>query len=93
MSVVQPAALPLVAPGYDMAEVAVKQLFGDRAAKFRGADQSTKLKLLGVHIASFGDYFASADISIPLTLRDPFRERTPFPYFTLTISPLVRPCV
>ena len=44
----------LVAPGYQMARVAAAQLAGE-AATFQGADMSTKLKLLGVEVASFGD--------------------------------------
>jgi nitrite reductase (NADH) large subunit len=45
----------LVAPGYDMARVVAKQLAGDSAAAFTGADMSTKLKLMGVDVASIGD--------------------------------------
>src|SRR3712207_4561760 len=44
----------LVAPGYAMAEVVADRLLGG-AAVFPGADLSTKLKLLGVDVASFGD--------------------------------------
>ncbi len=44
----------LVAPGYAMAEVAAAELTG-AAGAFTGADTSTKLKLLGVDVASFGD--------------------------------------
>ncbi|MEU7867957.1 nitrite reductase large subunit NirB [Dactylosporangium sp. NPDC049140] len=44
----------LVAPGYAMAEVVADRLLGG-AAEFPGADTSTKLKLLGVDVASFGD--------------------------------------
>ncbi|MCX4145079.1 MULTISPECIES: nitrite reductase large subunit NirB [Paraburkholderia] len=44
----------LVAPGYDMARVTAKQLLGDQAG-FCGADMSTKLKLMGVDVASIGD--------------------------------------
>ncbi|MEL4016176.1 nitrite reductase large subunit NirB [Dryocola clanedunensis] len=44
----------LVAPGYQMARVAAATLAGESTA-FRGADMSTKLKLLGVEVASFGD--------------------------------------
>ncbi|EQA4286891.1 FAD-dependent oxidoreductase, partial [Cronobacter dublinensis] len=47
----------LVAPGYQMARVAAATLAGETAA-FRGADMSTKLKLLGVEVASFGDAHA-----------------------------------
>lgn len=45
----------LVAPGYDMARVTAKQLLGDTNASFSGADMSTKLKLMGVDVASIGD--------------------------------------
>jgi nitrite reductase (NADH) large subunit len=43
----------LVAPGYAMAEVVADRVLGG-AATFPGADTSTKLKLLGVDVASFG---------------------------------------
>ena len=45
----------LVAPGYAMAEVVADRLARRRRAAFTGADMSTKLKLLGVDVASFGD--------------------------------------
>lgn len=44
----------LVAPGYRMAEAAASQLVGE-AHSFKGADMSTKLKLLGVDVGSIGD--------------------------------------
>jgi len=44
----------LVAPGYQMARVAAAALAGQESV-FRGADMSTKLKLLGIEVASFGD--------------------------------------
>ncbi|MHA0999196.1 nitrite reductase large subunit NirB [Leclercia pneumoniae] len=44
----------LVAPGYQMARVAAATLAGEESG-FTGADMSTKLKLLGVDVASFGD--------------------------------------
>ncbi|WP_066339431.1 nitrite reductase large subunit NirB [Azohydromonas lata] len=44
----------LVAPGYDMARVVAKTL-AKQAADFNGADLSTKLKLMGVDVASIGD--------------------------------------
>jgi nitrite reductase (NADH) large subunit len=48
----------LVAPGYRMADVAADTLLGTGAASRLGAfDMSTKLKLLGVDVASFGDAF------------------------------------
>ncbi len=45
----------LVAPGYDMARVAARHIAGDAGASFAGADMSTKLKLMGVDVASIGD--------------------------------------
>ncbi|WP_192459562.1 nitrite reductase large subunit NirB [Musicola keenii] len=44
----------LVAPGYQMARVVADGLAGKTSA-FTGADMSTKLKLLGVDVASIGD--------------------------------------
>jgi nitrite reductase (NADH) large subunit len=46
----------LVAPGYRMAEVAAAALAGE-SMSFEGFDMSTKLKLLGVDVGSFGDAF------------------------------------
>lgn len=45
----------LVAPGYEMAEAVAKTMTGEDQA-FTGADMSTKLKLMGVDVASFGRY-------------------------------------
>jgi nitrite reductase (NADH) large subunit len=45
----------LVAPGYEMARVAARHVAGDAEATFAGADMSTKLKLMGVDVASIGD--------------------------------------
>ena len=44
----------LVGPGYTSAEVVADRLLGGQA-EFGEADMSTKLKLLGVDVASFGD--------------------------------------
>lgn len=44
----------LVAPGYAMAQTVVNQLNAEPAS-FEGADMSTKLKLMGVDVASIGD--------------------------------------
>ena len=46
----------LVAPGYEMADIAVTHLIGNEKS-FYGYDMSTKLKLIGVDVASFGDAF------------------------------------
>jgi len=48
----------LVAPGYEMAETVVNHLTGGDKT-FTGFDMSTKLKLVGVDVASFGDPFIS----------------------------------
>ncbi len=49
----------LVAPGYQMAGVAASQLQDNPKARFAGADMSTKLKLMGVDVASIGDAHAT----------------------------------
>jgi nitrite reductase (NADH) large subunit len=59
----------LVAPGYAMAEVVVDALLGGAGA-FTGADVSTKLKLLGVDVASFGDAHAATDGALELVFAD-----------------------
>src|SRR6266403_2574268 len=45
----------LVAPGYQMASIVASQLQGNSEVRFAGADMSTKLKLMGVDVASIGD--------------------------------------
>jgi nitrite reductase (NADH) large subunit len=46
----------LVAPGYDMAEVAVNQILGNKESVMPSEiDMSTKLKLIGVDVASYGE--------------------------------------
>ena len=60
----------LVAPGYAMAEVVADRLL-DGAATFPGADASTKLKLLGVDVASFGDAFGAAEGALDIVYADP----------------------
>jgi len=47
----------LVAPGYEMAEIVASQLDEDFSKDFKAFDMSTKLKLIGVDVASFGDCF------------------------------------
>jgi nitrite reductase (NADH) large subunit len=49
----------LVAPGYTMARTVVADLAGEQAS-FTGADMSTKLKLMGVDVASIGDAHAKS---------------------------------
>lgn len=50
----------LVAPGYEMAEVLAANLTSETKT-FEGFDMSTKLKLIGVDVASFGDPFAEGE--------------------------------
>ena len=59
----------LVAPGYAMAEVVADALL-EGPGTFLGADMSTKLKLMGVDVASFGDAFATTPDSLELTYSD-----------------------
>ncbi len=60
----------LVAPGYMMAAVAADNLWAPQTSKFMGADMSTKLKLLGVDVASFGDAFAQTPGSKEIAITD-----------------------
>lgn len=60
----------LVAPGYAMAEVAATRLLGLEAT-FAGFDVSTKLKLSGVDVASFGDAFAQTPGALDVVYADP----------------------
>lgn len=47
----------LVAPGYEMAAIAVDHLTGGKLAMKEFIDLSTQLKLIGTEVASFGDPF------------------------------------
>ncbi|MFE5790941.1 FAD-dependent oxidoreductase [Streptomyces sp. NPDC056503] len=60
----------LVAPGYQMAETVADQLAGDGTTEFTGADTSTKLKLMGADVASFGDPFAAGGEATELVFSD-----------------------
>ncbi|MFJ9854084.1 nitrite reductase large subunit NirB [Streptomyces sp. NPDC101150] len=59
----------LVAPGYDMARTAADTLAGG-AGSFTGADLSTKLKLLGVDVASFGDAHGTTEGCLDVVYAD-----------------------
>ena len=61
----------LVAPGYEMAEIVAQNLTGGDE-HFQGTDLSTKLKLMGVDVASFGDYEAAPERAQAADLRGPF---------------------
>ena len=60
----------LVAPGYQMAEAAAENLLGVKTRQFAGADMSTKLKLMGVDVASLGDAHAATPDAQCCTLVD-----------------------
>ncbi|MFF8809439.1 nitrite reductase large subunit NirB [Streptomyces omiyaensis] len=60
----------LVAPGHQMAETVADQLAGDGATEFTGADTSTKLKLMGADVASFGDPFAGGGEATEIVFSD-----------------------
>ncbi|MFK0176293.1 nitrite reductase large subunit NirB [Streptomyces xanthochromogenes] len=60
----------LVAPGYDMAETAADTIAGTAERTFTGADLSTKLKLLGVDVASFGDAHGTAEGCLDVVYSD-----------------------
>lgn len=59
----------LVAPGYEMSEVAAATIAGEQKL-FSGFDMSTKLKLMGVDVASFGDPFISEPYARTILLED-----------------------
>jgi nitrite reductase (NADH) large subunit len=59
----------LVAPGYAMARTVVADLAGEPAS-FTGADMSTKLKLMGVDVASIGDAHARTQGALVYTYQN-----------------------
>ncbi|MGE2713004.1 nitrite reductase large subunit NirB [Mycolicibacterium litorale] len=59
----------LVGPGYTSAEVVADRLLGG-AAEFGAADLSTKLKLLGVDVASFGDAMGRTPDCLEVVVND-----------------------
>ncbi|HYN13099.1 MAG TPA: nitrite reductase large subunit NirB [Burkholderiales bacterium] len=72
----------LVAPGYQMAEVAARHLVGEDNVQFLGADMSTKLKLMGVDVASIGD----AHGATPNALNYVFTDEAAGVYKKLVVS-------
>lgn len=71
----------LVAPGYTTAEIVADRLLGGDS-EFPGADLSTKLKLLGVDVASFGDAHATAEGALEVV----FNDATKGTYAKLVVS-------
>ena len=71
----------LVAPGYDMARVVAKHIYALQARRpapdlpeFAGADMSTKLKLMGVDVASIGDAHGATPGSFSYQFSDERRQ-------------------
>ncbi len=62
----------LVAPGYEMADVVVNKLAGGNKA-FTGFDMSTKLKLIGIDVASFGDPFIAGEGARSIVVEDAYQ--------------------
>lgn len=62
----------LVAPGYEMAEVVAATLCGLHKS-FTGFDMSTKLKLIGIDVASFGDAFVAEPDCKTIVLEDKYK--------------------
>ncbi|MER6384576.1 nitrite reductase large subunit NirB [Streptomyces sp. NPDC001250] len=62
----------LVAPGYEQAETAAATIAEDETEQltFTGADLSTKLKLLGVDVASFGDAHGATEGCLDVVYSD-----------------------
>lgn len=72
----------LVAPGYEMAEVAAEQIIGNDALMSADIDMSTKLKLIGVDVASFGNPFMPASRGHSIL----FEDKTKSLYKRINIS-------
>ncbi|RED44923.1 nitrite reductase large subunit NirB [Seonamhaeicola aphaedonensis] len=73
----------LVAPGYDMADIAVRQILGETEAIMpESIDMSTKLKLIGVDVASFGEPFMPASKGHSII----FENKTEYLYKRINVS-------
>ncbi|PMH43154.1 nitrite reductase large subunit [Vibrio sp. 10N.286.49.B3] len=66
----------LVAPGYQMAKVTASHLLSanEESLRFNGADMSTKLKLLGVDVASIGDVHGQIEGAQSYTYHDEIEQ-------------------
>jgi nitrite reductase (NADH) large subunit len=60
----------LVAPGYNMAKIAAQHITQTGSDTFLGADMSTKLKLMGVDVASIGDCHARTEGALSYAYSD-----------------------
>ena len=74
----------LVAPGYEMAEVAVAQILGNEEKVMSPeVDMSTKLKLIGVDVASFGEALLENNEAQTIVFEDKVNKT----YKRINISP------
>lgn len=62
----------LVAPGYEMADVAAEQILNGDKTMRETIDMSTQLKLIGVEVASFGDPFIENDTVTAIVYENKF---------------------
>ncbi|WP_310560005.1 nitrite reductase large subunit NirB [Flavobacterium sp.] len=62
----------LVAPGYEMADVAAEQILGNEKTMRETIDMSTQLKLIGVEVASFGDPFIENNEVVAIVYENKF---------------------
>ncbi len=62
----------LVAPGYEMADVAAEQILQGEKTMRESIDMSTQLKLIGVEVASFGDPFIEHQDGTPIVYENKF---------------------
>lgn len=73
----------LVAPGYEMADVATEQILGNTDTLMSAEiDMSTKLKLIGVDVASFGEPFMPAGKGHSIL----FENKTKYLYKRINVS-------
>ena len=61
-----------VAPGYDMAEVALNQILGEESLMPEEIDMSTKLKLSGIDVASFGNALNEGEEGVEIVYENAF---------------------
>ena len=66
----------LVAPGYQMAKIAAEHILSpiEASGEFTGADMSTKLKLLGVDVASIGEVHDQTEGALSYTYSDDIEQ-------------------
>ncbi|MCL4113301.1 UNVERIFIED_CONTAM: hypothetical protein GTU68_039331 [Idotea baltica] len=68
------ACYGLVAPGYEMAQIAVDNILGKSTSMSAAVDMSTKLKLIGVDVASFGNALDEEAIGRSVVVEDRYNN-------------------